>query len=241
MDPTVIVALIGFSGVLVTTVFGWLPTYKELVQEREDRDTERHSVNVMNSINTLANVNLVHNAVERLFKETRADRFLILTAMNGKKDMRSVSAIYEQHDRNDIGMSAVSRYHKLEVDQEYHQMLKSAEQIGPVVLDVAGSMQDSLLKNIYISEGVKHSVITFLYRVSLDENNDIMVYSSIATHSEEHFTMEELLTISLEYQSSIRPMLKEVLEAAAHVPKTEYPRRKWKASIFKMFKGGYDA
>jgi hypothetical protein len=93
---------------------------------------------------------------------TTADRFLILTATNGQRDLRFANAIYEHHDTNpkvNLSIGATGRYVKFEFDSHY-KMLKQAERYGYVNYDI-GAMQDCDLKYLYIAEEVNTAMYFF--------------------------------------------------------------------------------
>lgn len=134
--------------------------------------------------------NTIKNVVDTILTETKVDRFLILTATNGTKDFRFATAVYEHHKKTDkvmLSIGAVGKYIRFEFDSEYRNMLKSAEQNGFV--DYTTSlMPNSDLKEIYLTEEIKHSRIAFLLRGTIDKVNDRLFYCSMATHDEVSFT-----------------------------------------------------
>jgi hypothetical protein len=60
-----------------------------------------------------------------------------------------------------------------------------------------------MLKTIYQSreEEIKYSTVKFLKRIEVDKNNDIIVYSSIATSHDEDLTNEEHLIIKYNFDA----------------------------------------
>ena len=126
---------------------------------------------------------------------TNAERFLILTATNGQRDLRFANAIYEHHDTNpkvNLSIGATGRYVKFEFDSHYKEMLKQAERHGHVSYDVE-AMQDCDLKYLYIAEEITFSNVFFLIRTKIDDENDRMFYCSIATHKGKPFTQAETM------------------------------------------------
>lgn len=168
-------------------------------------------IDFFNRIMDLSNVSKIKYAVDEIFQRTKADRFLILVAINGKHDFNVVSVIYEQHAHSDSTVSAIGRYHNISIDSHYKEMLKITEQM-PVVNLHTDEMPESLLKDFYKMEGVKHSKIRFLARKPIDNDNDFLVYSSCATHEDEAFTREERALISAIYDGQIKFNINEVLQ-----------------------------
>lgn len=143
--------------------------------------------------------NAIKNNVTTLLNETKTDRFLILSATNGKSDMRFATALYEQHadsDKIKLSIGATSKYVKFEFDSEYRKMLKEAEATGAVSYSTK-QMKDSDLKSIYELEQINHAEVHFMFRAKINEGNDRIFYCSIATHGEDSFTSNEKILIRL--------------------------------------------
>jgi len=152
--------------------------------------------------------NTIKDAVERMFKETQADRFIIFTACNGKTNMRFATAIYEQHKDSGkvmLSIGAVGKYVRFEFDEVYRKMLKTIEAQGMTTLDV-GHMHEGDLKNIYKVEKVKHSLIYFLNRTKINSTKDRLFYCSVATHEPTPFSGQELVVM----KTAIDTIKKEV-------------------------------
>ena len=75
-------------------------------------------------------------------------------------------------------------------------MLKEAEVKDYIHFKVQ-SMEESILKNVYISESVKFSSVYFLIRAKIDDVNDRVFYCSVATHEEKDFTLIETVKIKV--------------------------------------------
>lgn len=141
--------------------------------------------------------NDIKSIVENILFNTKADRFLILTATNGTSNMRFASAIYEQHKKSEkvlLSIGATGKYVKFEFDSHYREMLKNAENLGTIHFETA-TMLDSDLRNIYETENISFSNIHFLMRGKIDDANDRLFYCSVATHCDEDFTKSENVII----------------------------------------------
>ena len=183
----------------------------ELIKTKEDGELRIIAGSVFDKLGKFDSFLKIRNAVDGLLDETKADRFLILVAINKIRDFNDVTVIYEQHGERAKGNNAILTYNHIEIDDHYREMLKRAELYGPVNLDVA-AMQPCLLKDIYEIEGVRHSKVTHLHRESIDSENDAVFYSSIATHQDEPFDSLEVTKIRLAYQSQIVPVFKKMFE-----------------------------
>lgn len=190
---TVIAGL--FSLVLAVVNFRQSVRLKALEKERKSLTSENVKLkNELSSLSLLFDVELFHIIKEQvfaMFEETKADRFLIMFAVNGKREFNYVSVAYEQ-TRTYQNKGAISRYVRLNIDEHYQHLLKDVERSGSVTLEVQ-DMPDCLLKALYESEkpAVKHSIIKFLTRIAIDEENDLVVYTSMATFSDEPYTVHE--------------------------------------------------
>lgn len=142
--------------------------------------------------------NDIKDIVTTLFMTTKVDRFLILSAINGTKDFRFATAIYEQHKSGviQISVGACNKYVRFEFDEHYRKMLKEIEAVGTVTYSTE-DMLPSDLKHIYQSEEVKHSTIAHLKRAKIDDQNDRIFYCSFATHDPTPYKAQESLYIRL--------------------------------------------
>ena len=198
-----------FTGMIGVIIPAYLLHIREIKKLKNEISQHTMRGNVLDKILDLALLNDLKASTERIFKETKADRFLILIAINGKVDFNTVSVIFERH--KNFTTSAIARYRNLSIDTQYRKMLKIAEQQRSIIVETS-NMEESLLKNIYELEGVTHSEIRHLKRQKLDNNNDCLIYSSIATHSKLKFTNKELASIQINIDNSIKPTIDKMLD-----------------------------
>ena len=172
----------------------------------------KSSDNHFNVIHDLEFFQEIRVSVDRIFESTKADRFLIMKAINGKTDFQFASVLYEQHKRTaktKYSVNAAGRCVNFKFDIHYNERIKEAEQKGHVDLIVSELPEGTDLKNIYISEGVTHSRVYHIARIPIDDKKDAILYCSIATH-EGLFTDIEKIIIKQEIDS-IRSETKEVV------------------------------
>lgn len=226
MDLTeIIIAAFGLIGIVLPSYWAYLEKTKNknkdiIIAELERRLEESKQTCYEHELRTavvekLLDITLlgdIQRAVALMFQETKAERFLILIAINGKIDFNYVSVIFEQH-KGSSHVNAIARYKNISIDIHYKEMLKKSERIGVVNLDIAKMPEDSLLKNIYDMEGIKHAKIRHLLRERIDTNNDVVIFSSIATFQDEAFTLAEKTLFLTQYDSQIVPALKKMVEA----------------------------
>lgn len=205
MSTEVTIALISSAAtVIVSVVAGYFALRtkkaeqktKVIIKEKEKLKTELSCINILFQHDFIA---LLNRQVSNLFRETKAERFLLLFAVNGKTDFNFVSVCYEKM-KNEKSAGAVYRYVRLGIDDHYRQVLKAVEREAAIYLNVK-EMPDSLLKSIYESliENVKYSVIKFIKRLSADDDNDIVIYSSLATCDDNDFDENERVVIKRIY------------------------------------------
>jgi len=158
-------------------------------------------------------LNEITHIINNMFNNTTADRFVILTANNGKYHLRAANAIYEQHNTNGISKTYLSlgiteRYKDFEFDEPYRNMLKEAESHSKPVFLKTSEMPDCDLKAIYVSEKVTESLVCFISRKSIDQDNDRLFYCSVATHNKDGFTTDHKTFIKA-YVDQIKSKLKD--------------------------------
>ena len=215
---TIVIAIIGLTSTLIPAY--WVHKEKKKNNEKDKKIAELESqlteANVRTEVvDRLLDITLlseIKTAVDVVFQETSADRYLILIALNGVTDFNMISVIFEQHKGVDK-ISAIARYRNLKIDDEYKSMLKKAERNGDIELEVSQMPDESILKQIYMIEGVQHSKVTFLLRKGIDSGNDVIVFSSLATHSEEPFSSRDKTIASTQNDAVIVPALKLMIES----------------------------
>lgn len=131
---------------------------------------------------------------KQILKKTKATRVHLFTASNGKTDLKYCNSLFGFELINDRIEVSEDSYKSLEYDNAYNLMLKNAEVNSTVVLDVK-AMISSMLKNIYNRIRIKHSIIVFSFRCSIDNENDRIFYLSIATKCPDPFTEDEEIFI----------------------------------------------
>jgi hypothetical protein len=223
METEIIVALISSAAVIIAAFIAYKKNDK-IKRLQIDKEELQDSINQKNiiikdrefKISTSDKIlnfqafNLIKDSVDRMFNQTKADRFLILIAVNGVRDFRMISVIFEQHKFSQYKVNAIIRYRDVEIDDAYRQLLRDVEHFGSVDL-ITDEMEPQLLKDFYTIENVKYSKMRFLHRHHLDAENDIVIYSSAATHKNEPWTHIENAIIKMEYEGSIIHTIREYI------------------------------
>lgn len=225
MDPEIVGAFASIFVALITGIFAYkgnvnlhatkseLARVKsELAQTIADQAAMTLKADVLGRILDISLLNEIRGAVGVMFEETSADRYLILVAVNGKTDFNVVTAIFEQHGDPKYKINAIATYRSLKIDAHYKQMLEFAEKRGQVEMIVA-EMPDSLLKGIYVREGIKYSKVRHLLRVPIDDGNDVLVYCSIAKHrNAEPYTLYERTLFMTQHDAVVVPALRAMVD-----------------------------
>lgn|GEM_PF-3334563 len=207
--PAVLTFLIAFGGLLFK-YFQYKTENKKLLKEKKESDLK---LDIFDKVMDLTSINNIKMAVDRVFETTIADRFLILIAINGKDDFNYVSVIFEQHKSKELAVNATARYKNIEIDKAYKEMLRQAERSTEKVIHLnVENMEDCLLKSFYEMEGVNHAKVRHLLRKPIDRDNDVLIYSSLATHKEHGYTLQELAFMKAQIESTIIPNLEYVLK-----------------------------
>jgi hypothetical protein len=200
---TILISITSLVGAVFTAIITGYYSVKVKKLEKENgvisdklsrANAELECIDIVFGADTIAVINEV---VDTIFEKTKAERFLVLFAVNGKVDFNFVSVCYERTKSN-VGRGAIYRYVRVKIDEHYKKMLKIAEMDGSVYIDV-DAMEDCLLKDIYTSsaEGIKFSVVNFVGRKSIDSSNDMLFYNSVSTSSKSSFTHDEFFDIKI--------------------------------------------
>lgn len=216
MDSSILSELIGGIVAIVLAVIAYLEKRKvkqkdaQIASLQEEKKSSELRLNLVDKILDIALLGKIQDAVKIMFNETKADRFLILVAINGKVNFNVVSVIYEQHKDSEYRGNAIARYKNLEIDEDYRIMLKNAEVNSFIEIEVE-TMRDCLLKRIYQVEGIKHSKVRHLLRLPIDDDNDVLIYSSVATHENEYFNVLEKTIFLTQYNATVIPSIRQMI------------------------------
>jgi len=198
------IALISsISAILVAAInsyFSIKRKYNSLSAEHEkvaiDRDkliVELSAVTVLFHYRLLS---VIEESVGEIFVNTKAKKFLILFAVNGKTHFNHVTACFERN-KNPKSSYILRKYRRIRIDDEYKKILKQIELDSSVLLETA-KLKESILKQMHSSynQDTKFVVLNFLRRMPIDTENDLLLYISVSTDEDEIFTDEELFVIS---------------------------------------------
>jgi len=209
-------------GVLVPSYFLHLKEIKKLkletlkyknslVESQSEIVKTNLKLDYFNRAMDISRINPIIDSVSSMFEKTKASRFLILIAVNGKDSFNIVSVIFEHHKTNGNKVNAIGTYRNVNIDDNYRDLLKKTEREKTVEIETS-KLDNCILKDFYHLEDIKHSKIVFLSRNKIDQDNDFVVYSSLATHEEESFSRNENAFIKTCYEGTIIPNISKVLD-----------------------------
>lgn len=201
VDNTIVITVVTSVAAIVTAIVSGIFSLKQKKIETELKETKKEVTKMkieLSCINILFNhdfLQVLSEKVDEIFENTHAERFLILFAVNGKERFNYVTVCYER-TKTHSGSGAIYRYVRFEIDDHYRDLLHDSERHNAVVLNVE-EMPNSYLKSIYQTrvESIRHAVIKFLKRMTVDTDNDLVIYSSIATTLDRPFNDNELTII----------------------------------------------
>ena len=189
MSELVLVSIIGG----ITTIIGAYIAYRKEIKIKSMEKSHKVAIKTVETRSAaLENIlkfevfTKLSQAVNDIFDNTCADRFLILFATNGKTNTDTVSVIFEQHQDKEgvVHVNAMAQYHEIRVDEGYIDILKRSEREDTLLLSQE-ELGSSVLGKIYKAEGIYWSIFKFLERRSINEDDDILTFSSCATHETE--------------------------------------------------------
>jgi hypothetical protein len=217
---TIVTPLFTFLGICVTAVCGvWIAYLKEknksLKESNKDLAQQNKDLSAGIVIDLLSFNDIVHK-INNVFNQTPSDRFLILSAMNGKYDLRVCTVLYEQHNINGeptatLSLGATGKFVNFKFDEAYLNMLKNIEKYGKPEYYITEKMEDCDLKRIYMAEKVKASKVFFLKRIKIDEENDRVFYCSYASHKDTYSDPDKM-TLRI-YTDQIKSIMDNLIKA----------------------------
>lgn len=125
--------------------------------------------------------------LSNLFDESMLDRFLMLKAWNGQYSPKYTNSVFQYR----LGRQEVTSYEAWKTDEWYNWMLNQTEEKGYHIIKVA-DMPKSRLRDAYLMEGVKYSVVFFISKNQSKYNPKryLISYCSFATHEDVEITHE---------------------------------------------------
>jgi hypothetical protein len=200
MTNEILITLItAASGITTTVIAGY---YNILKTKRVHAENKRLKIE-LSCLSIVFDHNLLQvleDEVSVMFRDTKADRFIMFFAVNGTTELSYITAWFDK--RVPGHYTSQYKYVRFEIDSYYKDILKEVERDGTVTIDVS-KMNPSVLRDVYTSTGemVNHCILKFLKRTRIDDQNDLVLYSTIATNSKEPFTDQEKIALKTCYDA----------------------------------------
>lgn len=208
MEENLTITIITSITTVITASFA-LIQHLQLKKAKDAKENTDIQLSIYDSLLNITSVNKISQAVTEVFEKTAADRFLILVGVENRNRVDYISVIFEQH-KGDNKVNAIATYHNIAIDDPYREMIAEAKIKGLIALEV-DTMQESILKSIYKSEGVKYSKIRFLGEKSINKEKKVISISSMATHVNHSWSEHDKSVIKLMYDSTIIPLMNEMM------------------------------
>lgn len=169
------VALISLVGVLATVARSNAKVKREKAKVAQAEDEIKFQKAAMGFGEFLTEWNEIQNEVNRLFKETKLERFIIFQAFNGKLTPRWTTGVIQL--RKD---SAPISFVHVELDEDYIGRLLSIRSTRFATVKPT-ELGPCMIKDIYMAEGVTESLWAHIKTKQLDPNRTVYTYCSYAT------------------------------------------------------------
>lgn len=174
--------------------------------------TSKVNLNILYSLQKLRVYNQLEVFATELFKLFGADRFLVLLAVNGKTDPNIVSAVFgEESEEYKSDIPVVDRYIQVPIDETYKEMIRIIRRVGFVVYKV-DEMPEGQLKEFYKEEKVKYSLVFFLKRYNLNDNDDAVLFCSLAVRKLTSWSVGKIQTIISLTKNRAIPLLDKIVK-----------------------------
>lgn len=192
--------LVAVIGAVATVITAWLGRTKAKKTERKFIKSLAKNGNVIGFAKALASSVELFKQIHELHETTELDRFIIFVADLSDKNHPTTDAYLELRE----GEQSIRIYRDVPVDTDYTSKLTYIRGGEHLMIDVARE-KDSLIKTIYVDEGVVYSIWSVIY-----DGGDYICYCSNATHSSDGISSETMMRCTL-VVNRFRALAKSVL------------------------------
>ena len=197
----------GLIVLLITNMFSFKSKNKEKNEEgiiiklkNKEKPSEKPSEKINESkFNNLFFSSVILNKIYEksivLFRETSIEKVIVLYAINGKTTFTNITVCLEI-SKNSKSKPIITKYDNYKIGNEYRDMLKKVEELKQLVINVNKNIEeDCELKNLLRNIKINYIVLSFLARIKINSNDDILIYSSGHVMNKIIFTNDELNSI----------------------------------------------
>jgi len=204
MADDIVIALIGFAGVALTALASH--KYREgkarLLQAEKELDFQQVSLGFAEFV---AEWGSISADVKHLMATTEIDRFIIFRAWNGYLSPRWTTAVYQQRGNE----QDIVQYIHVDLDKDYQERVRAIVRRNDALF-IVEEMPESVIKSIYMAEGVTASYWSHLHSFQLEGSESrAVIYCSFATHSPHQLpasTLTHCRLISSRLRGTVRAM-----------------------------------
>lgn len=190
INPTIVVAIIGLLGTAFSSWLAHSASIEIAAKEAETADALQLLTQARNELD-MSGATLDFGAfmedwgetvrqIERLMRETKIDRFLLLRAWNGSQDPRRTTAVLQIRKAG----QATYSYKYFALDRDYQDRLGHIAGGRYMVFNTA-DIAPSFIKTVYETEGVTSSFWSHIESRPLNEKSTAIYYASFSTHDGE--------------------------------------------------------
>ena len=179
---------------------------EEIIALKQEKTASGFNIGLLSNLMKLNLYGSLERVTKVIFKRTKATRVLVFVAINGKVEPKKVYALFGEKDD---GFQIDEEFKGVEIDQPYIDMLHHLEHKSDLLIDTM-KMEKGMLKNIYFSEQITYSYLKFVKRYHLTEEDDAIVYMSIATDNENAFNKLELTEIDLKVSTKYKNIIDKI-------------------------------
>lgn len=209
--------IIGYLGILTTAGFGYLAAVrgKELKEKKGDIALLKSTIYDMNErklkeIFDLRRFSQIEQNIKIVFKETIADRFTVMFAMNGQSQFDHLTVIFDQKLGN-VDIGGISAYTRFPIDDIYRARIKRAEHSQSGVWEKTDDERIGAIGDYLVMEEITDTGWYFIERFVLDEQNSVVLFCSFCTPEPAGYKTKDKRFINVMLNGKIIPKLKEIL------------------------------
>jgi len=168
-SPALYTEIIAAISAIIVALIGLIKVYAKSLSAK----------NKIDATTVLLDSQVIYDCIDEIVMKTSVKRCLIFMTHNDKEVIKPSSKLYTSclYERYEFPFASVKReYQNFPLDISYLKMLTSL-MISERVDFIVSRMATSLLKDIYVLEGVKYSKVIYLF----DKDRKKIWYMSVAT------------------------------------------------------------
>ena len=185
MSDEIIAALIGFAGIVVTALIGYVKVSGQRAQTQLAENELRTTQEGLSFAAFLGDWQNTSKEMSALIAETEIDRILILKAWNGKLNPRWTTSTFQLR----AGGQEPRQYIHFELDADYVGKLKHMIANNSLSFTVA-DIPESFIRSVYEAEGVKSSYWSHIESRKRDNAGTSISYASFSSHTADAISPE---------------------------------------------------